>query len=163
ISTGSMDSGSTLRGVRNDVENPAKTSAAWPAVPAAARAPWRARRRAVRVDLDQRDGAAARRFATNVESGDINAGLAQGRREAADEARLVEIGDVDHRWPELGVHADALDVDDARPAVGEYGPRHRARQVLHRDRDRDETFVIALGLTRNLLDHDAPLLCHDRR
>jgi hypothetical protein len=32
----------------------------------------------------------------------------------------VQIGDVDHGPAELCVHADALDVDDARPAIGEY-------------------------------------------
>ena len=42
----------------------------------------------------------------------------------ADEARLVEIGDVDHRGAELRVHADALDVDDARAAVGEHRAGH---------------------------------------
>ena len=81
----------------------------------------------------------------------------------ADEARLVEIGDVDHRGAELGVHADALDVDDARPAVGEHRAGHRARLALGRHRHRDQALVVALGLARHLLDHDAALLRDDRR
>ena len=47
--------------------------------------------------------------------------------EAADEARLVLVGDVEHRGAELGVHADALDLDDARLAVGEDGAGDGAR------------------------------------
>ena len=41
------------------------------------------------VDLDQRDGVAAGRLAADVEGGDVDAGLAKRRGEAADEARLV--------------------------------------------------------------------------
>ena len=44
----------------------------------------------------------------------------------ADEAGLVLVGDVDHRLAEFGVHPDALDVDEARLAVGINGARHRA-------------------------------------
>src|ERR1700683_5114355 len=68
------------------------------------------------IDLDQRDGAAARRFTAYVEGRDVDAGIAQGRRELADKARLVEVGDVDHRWTELSVHPDAFDIDDTRAA-----------------------------------------------
>src|SRR4051812_20279600 len=41
------------------------------------------------VDFDQRDGAAARRLAADMEGGDVDAGLAERRGEPADEARLV--------------------------------------------------------------------------
>ena len=83
-------------------------------------------RRQLAVDLDQRNGVAAGRFAAHVEGRDVNTGVAERAGEAADEARLVEIGDVDHRWAELRVHADALDVDDARTAVGEHRAGHFA-------------------------------------
>ena len=56
-------------------------------------------------------------------------------RELADEARLVLVGDVDHRRAELGVDADALDVDDARLAVGKTVPETERswRSVVDRD------------------------------
>ena len=72
------------------------------------------------------------------------------RGERADEARLVEIGDVDHRGAELRVHADALDVDDARPAVGEHRAGDRARLPLGLDRHGDQAFVVAVALARRL-------------
>src|SRR6202043_3087069 len=83
--------------------------------------------RHIAVDLDEGDGVRARRIAADVESRDVDAGVAERRGETADEAGLVEVGDVEHRGAELGVHADALDVDDARPPVGEYGARQPAR------------------------------------
>src|SRR5262249_31993495 len=70
------------------------------------------------VDLDQRDGVAALLFAAEMEGGDVDAGLRQQAGEAADEAGLVLVGHVQHRGAELRLHADALDVDDARPPVG---------------------------------------------
>src|SRR5215472_16301559 len=79
--------------------------------------------RKLAVDLDQGYGVAPGRLAADMEGRDVDAGVAERRGEAADETRLVEIGDVDHRGPELGVHADALDVDDALSAVGEHGTR----------------------------------------
>ena len=66
--------------------------------------------------------------------------------ERADEARLVEIGDVDHRRAELRVHADALDVDDARAAVGEHRAGHPARLPLGLDRHGDQALVVAVRL-----------------
>ena len=44
---------------------------------------------------------------------------------AADEARLVLVGDVDHRLAELGIDPDALDIDQARLAVVVDGAGHR--------------------------------------
>src|SRR5689334_1354970 len=69
-------------------------------------------RRQHAVDLDQRNGIAAGRLASDMERRDVDTGVSQRRRELADEARLVQIGDVNHRRAELGIHADALDVDD---------------------------------------------------
>src|SRR4029079_8235784 len=79
--------------------------------------------RKVAVDLDQRYRVATWRVAPDVEGGDVDAGLAEGRGKLPDETRLVEIGNVDHRRPELGIHPDSLDVDDARTAVGKDGAR----------------------------------------
>src|SRR5271163_1705772 len=62
------------------------------------------------VDLDQRDGVGAGGIAAEMEGGDVDAGIAERGREPADQARLVLVGDVEHRRPELGIHADALDV-----------------------------------------------------
>ncbi len=55
--------------------------------------------------------------AAEMERRDVDLGIAERAGEAADEARLVLVGDVDHRLAELGIDADALDVDDARLAV----------------------------------------------
>src|SRR5215208_3857598 len=78
------------------------------------------------VDLDQRHRIPARYVPADVEGGNIDAGVAHRRRELADEAWFVEIGDVDHRLSEFGVHTDALDIDDARAPIGEDGARHMA-------------------------------------
>ena len=98
-----------------------------------------------------------------MEGSDVDAGLAQGGREAADETRLVEIGDVDHRRAELGVHADALDVDDARAAVGEHSAGDRTGLVFRHHRHGDQAVVIAGDFAGGFLDDDAALLGDDRR
>src|SRR3954470_22140399 len=69
------------------------------------------------INLDQRNRIAARRLPADMERRNVDPRLPERRGEAADEARLVEIGDVDHRGAELGVHADALDVHDARAPI----------------------------------------------
>src|SRR5947199_178166 len=83
--------------------------------------------------------------------GDIDASVAESRGELADEAGLVEIGDVDHRPAELGIHPDALDVDDARAAIGVDRSRHMPRLALGHDRHGDQAFVVARSLARHLL------------
>src|SRR3954451_24325365 len=98
-----------------------------------------------------------------MEGRDIDAGLTQYRRKTADEARLVRVGDVDHRSTELRVHPDALDVDDARAAVGEDGAGNMPRLPAGRDGDGNEAFVIALRLARDFLDHDTAILGNHRR
>ena len=98
-----------------------------------------------------------------MESGDIDAGVAQGRRKFADEARLVQIGDVDHRSAKFGIHADALDVHDTRPPIGKHRSRDVSRLPLGCDRHRDQAFIILGHFTRDFLNDDATLLGHDRR
>ena len=105
-----------------------------------------------------RDGIATRRLAADMEGRDVDAGIAQGRREFADEARLVEIGDVDHRGAKFGVHANALDVDDARAAVRVDGAGHMARLAIGRHRKLDQAFVVTFGFAPRLLDDDAAIL-----
>jgi hypothetical protein len=48
-----------------------------------------------------------------MEGRDVDLALAQDRAEAADEARLVVVGDAEHVRGELGLDLDAFDVDDA--------------------------------------------------
>ncbi len=72
------------------------------------------------VDREQRDGVAAHLGAAEVEVGDVDAEAAQQRAEPADMARLVLVGDIEHGRGELGLHVDALHLDDARLAVGEH-------------------------------------------
>ena len=114
------------------------------------------------VDLDQRHRIASGCIAADMKGRDIDAGLAKRRGEFADEAWLVEIGDVDHRGAEFGVHADALDVDDARPAIGKHGPGDMPRLPLGGHLDRDQAFIVFRHFPRYLLDHDAALFCHHR-
>jgi len=57
-----------------------------------------------------------------MEGRDIDAAVAEYGAEGADEARLVGIGDIEHVGAELGLHVDALDLDDPRLAVGEHRP-----------------------------------------
>src|SRR5215813_14689459 len=60
------------------------------------------RRRHRAVDFDQRDGVAALLDAAEVEGCDVQLGIAKQAREGADEARLVLVGDIDHRLAEFG-------------------------------------------------------------
>ena len=86
------------------------------------------------VDLDERDGRAALLVAAEREGRDVDPGVAERRGEAADEARLVLVGDVDHRGREFGVDLDVLDRDDARLAVGEHRAGDRALLLVGHDR-----------------------------
>src|SRR5215471_14466887 len=65
-------------------------------------------RRHCAVDLDQRDGVTARRGAAKMEGRDVDLCVTQQACEPADEARLVLVGDIDHRLAEFGVDPDTL-------------------------------------------------------
>ena len=78
------------------------------------------------VDRHQRDRRAALLVAPQREGRDIDARSPKQAREPSDEARLVLVGDVDHRRRELGVDLDALDRKDARLAVVEHRAADRA-------------------------------------
>ena len=98
-----------------------------------------------------------------MERGDVHAIGAEDGAECADEARLVGVGDVKHARTEIGFKFDALDLDDARLAVGEDRACHRALvdARLHRDAD-----VGAIGTALRLphLVHlDAAFLGGNRR
>src|SRR6202047_3253410 len=53
------------------------------------------------VDLDQRDGVAARLVAAEMEGRDVDLGIAEQACEVADESRLVLLIGLDHRLAEL--------------------------------------------------------------
>src|SRR4051794_4169596 len=82
--------------------------------------------------------------AAEREGGDVDAGIAEQAGEAADEARLVLVGHVDHRGAELGVDLDALDRHDAGLAVVEDGAGDGALLRLGDHGERDQGFVVAL-------------------
>ena len=88
---------------------------------------------------------------------------AEQRREAADKAGPVLVGHVEHRRTELRIHADALDVDDARAAVRIDRARDPARLPVGDDSDGDQALVVAFGFAPRLLDDDAAILGDDRR
>ena len=90
-------------------------------------------------------------------------GVAEQAGEAADEAGLVLVGDVDHRRAELGIDPDALDLDEPRLAVGINRAGDRALLPLGGDGDRDQAFVVALRRAHDLVDDHAALLGDDRR
>jgi hypothetical protein len=98
-----------------------------------------------------------------MEGRDVDAGITQRRRETPDETGFVQIRDVDHALSEPGVHADALDVDDARPPVGKDGAGYAARLPFGHHRHGDQALVIARRRARHFLDHDAAFLGDDRR
>ncbi len=77
-----------------------------------------------------------------MERGDVDAGLAQGAAEIADEARLVAVAHEQHVRPQLGLERYALDVDDARPVAAEQRASDAARAVLALDRDADQRLEI---------------------
>jgi hypothetical protein len=91
-----------------------------------------------------------RALAAQVEGGDVDAGIAERDAQRADEARLVVVGDVEHVRPELGFHVDALDLDDARLAVGEHRAGHRALLALgpHRQAHRTHSRRAGSGAPR---------------
>ncbi len=116
------------------------------------------------IDLDQRDGVAALLGAAEMEGRDVDLGIAEQAGEVADETRLVLVGDVDHRLAELGVDADALDVDQPRLAVVIDGAGDRALLPLGRHRHGDQALIVALRRAgHDLVDHHAALLGDDRR
>jgi len=111
-------------------------------------------RRQFTVDPDQRDGAAARCFAPDMEGRDMLM-LASPK---ADEKRPMKPGlsrlcDVDLECPNSASMRNALDVDDARPAVANTVRTPPASRPWS-SRHRDQAFVIALGVARHLLDHE---------
>ena len=82
-----------------------------------------------RIDLDQRDGLAALRLRPSCNVAILTPRCRAASR-AADEARLVPIGHVEHVRADLGLELDALDLDDARLAVREHGACHRPRPAF---------------------------------
>ena len=58
------------------------------------------------VDLDQGDGVAAGRAAAQVERRDVDAGVAQGRAQGADDPGLVVVGDEQHARRRPGSSTD---------------------------------------------------------
>src|SRR5271166_3166942 len=96
------------------------------------------------VDRDERDRRAAGLVAPERKCRNIDAGVSKATGEAADEARLVLVGDIDHRRGEFGVDLDALDRKNTRLTVMKDGSADRARLLRRRDREGDEAFVVAL-------------------
>src|SRR5260221_13728644 len=66
------------------------------------------------VDLDEGDGVLARRGATEMEGRDVDAVLAEGAAEIADEAGLVLVADEQHGGGRLGPPGGAPALDQAR-------------------------------------------------
>src|SRR5258708_5335783 len=93
-----------------------------------------------------------------MEGRDVDLALAQQRAQPADEARLVVVGQVEHVRAELGLDLDALDLDDARMAAAEQGPRDRAGEFFGRHRDADDRVVVAVALVLDLGHVDAALI-----
>ena len=101
-------------------------------------------RRRGAIDRNKRDRRASLFVTPKRESGNIDARVAEEAREAADEARLVLVGDIDHRRREFGVDLDPLDREDARFAVLKNGPANRPRLLRRLDGQRDEALIIAV-------------------
>ena len=95
--------------------------------------------------------------------GDVDLLVAEQRAEPADEARLVLVGDVEHVRAEAGFEVDALDLDDARLAVGEHRAGDRALLPLGLHRQADVGLVGAALRLAHLVDLHAALARHDRR
>ncbi len=110
------------------------------------------------VDREQCDGVAADLGAAEVEVGDVDAEVAEQRAEPADMARLVLVGDVEHRLGQLGIHVDGLDLDDARLAVGEDGAGNAPLLPLGHHRQADIALIGALLVAGDDLDIDAAIL-----
>ena len=87
--------------------------------------------------VEKRDRIPAFLFAAELEVGDVDPGIAQRRADEADHARNVGVGDVDHVGTDIGVEVDALDLNEARLAVGKDRAGDRTGLVgrLHRQLD----------------------------
>src|SRR5439155_10121777 len=114
------------------------------------------------VDLHQANGILALGEAAQMEGRDIDPGIAEQHAERADEAGLVHIGYIEHMRAEFRFELDALDLDDARLAVGEYRSRHRAFHFPGPDGESDISLIgAALGLA-HFIDLDAAVPRHHR-
>jgi len=78
------------------------------------------------IEFDQGDGFSPVLVAPQMEGRDIKASLPQNVSQCADIARFVMVHRIKHMRPKLGFHVDALDLDDARIAVGKDGPGNGA-------------------------------------
>lgn len=69
-----------------------------------------------RIDREQQYGLAARRIAATaqMEGADIDARFTECRTDAADEARLILIDDIQHITLEIGLDLDAEHFDQSR-------------------------------------------------
>ena len=88
---------------------------------------------------------------------------AEQRAEAADETGPVAVGDVEEVRGEARLHVDALDLDDARPAVGEDRAGDRPLLALGAHGQADVGLVGAALRLAGLVDGDAALPRHHRR
>src|SRR5487761_730231 len=86
------------------------------------------------IDLDEAQGVGAGARAAEMEGRDVDPGLAQRAAQIADEARLVLVPHEQHVRPELRLHRDVLDADDARPVAAEERAGDAARALVGPDR-----------------------------
>jgi hypothetical protein len=84
-------------------------------------------RRRLFVEIEQRDRLPVPRRPAEGEVGDVHAVLAHGLAQRADDAGHVLVRGVEHVRPDLGIDVDALDLDEARLAVGKHRARDRPR------------------------------------
>src|SRR5215472_3628366 len=109
------------------------------------------------VDLNQADGVGAGGGAAEMEGGDVDLLIAQQRSQPADEARLVEIGEIEHVPAELRLDGDALDLHQPRLAAAEERPRHLARLALGGDGEPDQRLEMPRAAVLDLAHLDVAL------
>src|SRR6202020_2060633 len=96
------------------------------------------------VDRDKRDRRTSGLIPPECERCNIDARVSQKAGEAADEARLVLVGDINHRRGKFGVYLDPLDRKNVRFAVVKNGPANGPRLLRPLDGQRDEALIIAV-------------------
>src|SRR5580693_3460338 len=109
------------------------------------------------VDGDQANRVTTRGGTTQMEGGDVDAGAGQCGAEAADEAWLVLVGDVEHVRGEVGLDRDAFDLHQARAGAGEQCAGNRTGELVSLDGDAHQGLVFAGAVVDGFRDLDAVL------
>ena len=97
-----------------------------------------------------------------MERGDIHAGIAQCRAEAADDPGLVFVAQIDHVLSEFGLDLDSVDLHNAWIMVGKQRARDVVYAVVGFGDQSNQRLIVARVLHGDLAHDDVPFASDDR-